>query len=175
VANPGRSANKQLVIRNRQRAQPIRTQALRQIIRTLLLELLALDSFELTFVIVNEREMTWLNETFLRHRGSTDVLAFNYTEHDPGAKLCGEVIICAQEARAQSARFRTTWQTELVRCLVHGVLHLLGYDDRRSAARRKMKLQENRLLTQLRRRFRFSSLANGRKHEGKKHEVGNDS
>ena len=173
MANPGRSANKQLAIRNRQRAQPISTQAIRQIIRTLLVDLLALDSFELTVVIVNEREMTRLNETFLRHRGSTDVLAFNYAEKPSAGELCGEVIVCAEEARAQSARFRTTWQSELIRYVVHGVLHLLGYDDRRGAARRKMKLEENRLMIQLSQRFSFSGLTTRRKHQGKKHAVAN--
>ena len=170
MANPGRSANKQLVIRNRQRAQPIRTQAsdsrefvppnFRQIIRTVLVDLLALDSFELSVVIVDEREMTRLNETFLRHRGSTDVLAFNYADDRPARMLCGEVIVCAEEARTQAKRFRTTWQCELVRYVVHGVLHLMGHDDRGSAARRKMKREENRLMRELELRSSFSDLAN---------------
>ena len=162
MANPGRSANKQLVIRNRQRTQPISTQAFRQIIRTVLVDLLALDSFELTVVIVNEREMTRLNQTFLRHRGSTDVLAFNYADDRPGGKFCGEVIICAEEARIQARRFRTTWQSELVRYTVHAVLHLLGHDDRRAARRRKMKRAENRLLRQLEQRFDFSVVSSAK-------------
>jgi probable rRNA maturation factor len=169
VANPGRSANRQLVIRNRQRARPIRTQRLRQIVSALLVDLLGLRSFELVIVIVNEREMTRLNETFLRHRGPTDVLAFNYAQSPPEGELCGEIIVCAQEAQVQAARFRTSWQSELVRYVVHGILHLLGYDDRRSAARRKMKREENRLMLELKRRFSFSDL--GRAGKGRNMET----
>jgi probable rRNA maturation factor len=62
------------------------------------------------------------------------------------------------EALIQARRFRTTWQTELVRYLIHGVLHLQGHDDRRSVSRRSMKKEEARLLKKLGRRFCLSKL-----------------
>ena len=46
----------------------------------------------------------------------------------------------------QAKQFKTTWQSEIVRYVIHGVLHLLGHDDRLAAARRRMKREENRLL-----------------------------
>ncbi|PYJ97280.1 MAG: hypothetical protein DME23_16275, partial [Verrucomicrobia bacterium] len=62
-------------------------------------------------------------------------------------------------AVAQARRFRTTWQSELVRYLVHGVLHLRGYNDRQPKFRRVMKREEDRLVRELTRLFPLSKLA----------------
>jgi rRNA maturation RNase YbeY len=59
----------------------------------------------------------------------------------------------------QAREFRTTWQSEITRYLVHGVLHLLGHDDSRPAKRRNMKQAENRRLRELSRRFSLAHLA----------------
>jgi probable rRNA maturation factor len=59
----------------------------------------------------------------------------------------------------QARRFRTTWQSELVRYVVHGVLHLLGYDDRDSRARRRMKAAEDALVRRLARQYIFRELS----------------
>jgi probable rRNA maturation factor len=63
------------------------------------------------------------------------------------------------EAILQARRFRTTWQAEVMRYIIHGTLHLLGYDDLRMPARRMMKRQENRLLRRLAKDFPPASLA----------------
>ena len=74
------------------------------------------------------------------------------------ALLHGEIFVCLDEAMSQARRFRTTWQRELVRYVVHGVLHLLGYDDLNNRARRRMKAAEDTLVRQLARQFDFHSL-----------------
>jgi rRNA maturation RNase YbeY len=109
---------------------------------------------------VDAHEMTSLNETFLRHQGSTDVITFDYAERRraPGP-LEGEIFVCWEEARKQARRFGVMWQTEIVRYIVHGVLHLSGYDDKRPSARAQMKREENRLLRALNKRFAFGALA----------------
>jgi rRNA maturation RNase YbeY len=121
--------------------------------------------------------MTRLNETFLRHAGSTDVIAFDYAEDavgqasspssrtrtgkmsDPRRPLHGEIFVCMDEAILQARRFRTSWQAEVVRYVVHGTLHLLGYDDQHAADRRRMKREEDRLCAVLAARFALSQLA----------------
>ena len=57
------------------------------------------------------------------------------------------------DAISQARQFGTTWTSELVRYVIHGVLHLLGHDDVRPVTRRKMKREENRLLKEIARRF----------------------
>lgn len=149
---------------NRQRTQPIHLSALRPIVKTLLQDLLEVGAADLGIALVAAREMTRLNESFLQHAGSTDVLTFDYSEpgtrnSEPPTRLQGEIFICVDETIAQARRFHTTWHAELVRYLVHGVLHLMGHDDQRAADRRKMKREENRLLRRLASRFPLSRLA----------------
>jgi rRNA maturation RNase YbeY len=131
---------------------------LRRVTRVLLRELLQKQSFELGLHVVDRAEITRLNETFLQHEGPTDVITFDYHEPDASTMLAGDIFVCIEEACGQARRFRTTWQSEFVRYIVHGVLHLSGYDDRRVADRRRMKHAEDRLLRELAKRFRFEEL-----------------
>jgi len=153
-----RARTKTLHLRNRQRVRSVNLRLLRQIALSLLQDLLSLQSFELGIHLVDAAQITPLNETFLHHAGSTDVITFNYSGGS-NADVEGDVIICITEAVVQARHFGTTWQSELVRYLVHGVLHLQGHDDATAAGRRKMKRQEDRLLEQLGRLFPLRGLA----------------
>jgi probable rRNA maturation factor len=167
-----------VTISNRQRVQRIDTRLLRQIAKALLAELLQVEPAALGIYLVTEPEMTRLNETFLQHKGSTDVIAFDYADsvgqasrlshskkkkygdrQDACPTVHGEIFICVDEAVWQARKFRTSWQSEIVRYLIHGVLHLLGHDDSHVGERRKMKREENRLLRQLSRRISLAQLA----------------
>jgi probable rRNA maturation factor len=151
-------------IRNRQRTRAVDLRWLRQMVKMLLGELLQCEQVELGLSLVAAPEMTRLNETFLRHAGSTDVITFDHSDHAPRithheTALHGEIFICVDEAIVQARRFRTTWQAEVVRYVVHGVLHLCGHDDAKPAACRRMKREENRLLRLLASRFAFGKLS----------------
>jgi probable rRNA maturation factor len=67
------------------------------------------------------------------------------------------------EAVFQAKQFGTSWQSELLRYVVHGVLHLRGHDDLKSELRRKMKRAENRLVRVLARRFSLAQLSRAAK------------
>jgi probable rRNA maturation factor len=167
----------ELVLRNRQRVRRVNTRLLRHIVRSLLSDLIGVEDFELCVHLVATPEMVRLNETFMRHAGPTDVITFDYTvgqasrlspfsrlpkvrdKRDACPTLHGEIFICMDEAVRQARRFRTRWQSELVRYVVHGVLHLRGFDDQRPPDRSKMKREENRLLRELTCRFPITQLA----------------
>ncbi len=154
----------ELTIRNRQRTRPVNTRLLRQIVSGLFDDLVPITDAELGITLVAAPEMTRLNETFLQHEGSTDVITFDHHQREtrnpaPGTGIHGELFVCVEEAVLQARRFRTTWQSEVVRYIVHGVLHLLGHDDHRADARRRMKREENRLVRLLTARFALSQLA----------------
>ncbi len=150
---------------NRQRAYPVDVYLLRRILRCLLKHHFQPDRAELGVCLVDAPEMTRVNETFLRHAGSTDVITFNHGAPGQSRSLIGDILICVDEAAVQARRFRTTWQSELVRYLIHGLLHLQGYDDACPPARRKMKREEDRLLKEIAKQFplHFLSAADRRR------------
>ena len=118
-------------------------------------------SFVLGVSLVEPDEMARVNQTYLQHEGSTDVITFDYTGTDvaEGAPLAGEVYISVADAVAYARQFRTTWPSELVRYIVHGILHLRGFDDLQPAKRRVMKREENRLVKALSKEFDLKQLA----------------
>jgi probable rRNA maturation factor len=150
-----------IVIVNRQRTKKIEARLLKRIAEALIAEL-KIPEAKLGINLVAAPEMALLNETFLKHTGSTDVITFDYAD---GAHrvtrlaLHGELFVCVDEAVLQARTFKTKWQSEIIRYIVHGVLHLLGHDDHRIAARRKMKRAENRLLRLLARKFSLAQIA----------------
>jgi rRNA maturation RNase YbeY len=110
-----------------------------------LLGRLGLADAELSILLVSDREMRRLNR---RYRGAdrpTDVLAFAQREGAGGApdRLLGDVVISVDRARRQAAARRHPLGREGERLLVHGLLHLLGYDHERSSAEaRRMRRRE---------------------------------
>ena len=152
-----------IVIANRQRTKKINSRLLKQIIAALF-EDLKIEGAELGINVVSAKEMAQVNWNYLRHEGSTDVITFDYGENARLARtlappdLNGEIFICVDDAISQAKQFKTSWQLEIVRYIVHGVLHLLGHDDVNAKAKRKMKAEENRLLRKLSARFALSKL-----------------
>jgi probable rRNA maturation factor len=160
-----------LFIKNRQRAIPINVRYLRWLTRALLQDLLWVEDFDLAIYIIRSPAMAQLNESFLQHKGPTDVITFDYCAEPetqnpkPKIFLHGELFVCIDEAVSQAKTFRTTWQSELVRYVIHGILHLRGHDDLTPTARRKMKREEDRLLKTITEAFPPSKLMGKVKRE----------
>ena len=87
--------------------------------------------------------MASINQEYLGHEGPTDVITFDLCD-DPALRMTGEILICPEVAASQSEEFGTTWQEETVRYVIHGLLHLKGFDDLEPEKRRIMKQHENR-------------------------------
>ena len=82
-----------------------------------------------------------MNRSFLSHDRPTDVLSFSLGE---GQNLEGEIYVNLDRAARQARRYRVSAANEVARLVIHGVLHLLGYDDKAAAAARRMKYCEDR-------------------------------
>ena len=163
-----------LSIRNRQRTRRINIPLLRRIALDVLHERLQVAAFDLAIHLVAAPEMARVNWDFLKHEGSTDVITFDHSDEplrvssfpfrggrdneQPDTRLHGELFICLDDAVTQAREFRTTWQSELVRYVIHGLLHLCGHDDVKPPARRSMKREENRLLKAITKRFSLPQL-----------------
>jgi len=102
------------------------------------------ESGQLSVAIVGARRMANLHWQYLGVGGPTDVLTFDLGSDRRHGRLDGEIVLCADVARRQRA-----WRAELALYLVHGVLHLAGYDDRTPRAARRMHAREAELLREL--------------------------
>jgi len=95
-------------------------------------------SYAVSISFVNDAEIARLNRERLGRTGPTDVIAFDLTE--PGLPLdrVGDIYISKDTALANSARFGVRPGEELLRLLIHGLLHVLGYRDEEPEDKRKM-------------------------------------
>jgi probable rRNA maturation factor len=88
---------------------------------------------ELSLLLVNNREIRALNAKFRGKNQPTDVLSFPLEERLPtGVRLLGDVVISLQQAQKQAREKRKDFAREVEWLLIHGILHLLGYDHERS-------------------------------------------
>jgi len=98
----------------------------------------------ISLALVDDPAIARLNRRFLDHAGPTDVLSF-LLEHAPG-RLEGEVVVSAETARREAPHYGWTPEDELLLYVVHGVLHLAGYDDRSAAGRARMSARQGAIL-----------------------------
>lgn len=139
----------EILVRNRQHICRIRKPALIRTARNLLNDQLRLTSYALGLHLLSLPAMIELNRRWLRHEGPTDVITFDHRQDLPALELYGEIFLCPHQALLQARRFRIDWTRELARHLVHGVLHLQGFDDLHPRSRLRMKRRENQLLRHL--------------------------
>ena len=93
--------------------------------------------------IVTAEYLLNINKTFLKHNYYTDIITFDYSKK----KLLfdAELYISLQDARKNAKKYHVSLEQELMRLVIHGVLHLLGFDDKKPENRGVMKRIENRL------------------------------
>jgi probable rRNA maturation factor len=104
---------------------------------------------ELTIAIVDGRTMRRLNREFLGHDYVTDVLSFEYARDARKKRLAGEVVVCADQAWNAAAKCVWSGLEELLLYVIHGTLHLMGYNDDSAAALRRMRAAERKGLRAL--------------------------
>lgn len=147
---------RELSLRNCQARRRVDTRFLARNVRECL-RILEVE-FELGIRVVSNAEIARINERYLQHHGPTDVITFHYDSTQasipddvPGAKkmISGDIFVSVDEAVSQARRFRTSGREELLRYAVHGILHLLGFDDHSARDRRRMKKVEDQLVSRL--------------------------
>lgn len=85
-----------------------------------------------------------INQRFLQHDYFTDIITFDYSE---GGKISGDLFISIDSVRENSLEYGTDFEDELHRVIVHGVLHLIGYDDHTDEDIKMMRAKENYYLS----------------------------
>ena len=138
-------------IANCQRVRPLSEKRLIASLREFLDAHLPRANHYLAINLVNKSRMARINQTFLNHAGPTDIITFDYSEPNDHGRISGELFVCVPVAVEQAKLFHSSWQSEILRYITHGVLHLMGFDDQHKKDQARMKREENRLLALLER------------------------
>ena len=101
----------------------------------------SLESLYINFITA--KEINNINKEFLNHDCSTDIITFNYSGNH--FELDGEIFISIADAKISARKYRVSLAKEFIRLIIHGILHLKGYDDIKKNDRVKMKKIENNL------------------------------
>jgi probable rRNA maturation factor len=135
-------------IQNRQRGIKVDLEPLRRLLQRISVHL-GIEDKELSVVLVNDKRIAPLNQRYRKRAGPTDVLAFamqegEFTEINP--RILGDVVISVETAQQQAQAQQHSLTRELQILMIHGVLHLLGYDHIQQADAERMHRQELKLL-----------------------------
>ena len=109
---------------------------------------LGCETQELSVLLADDRKIRTLNKQYRGQDRATDVLSFSQNEGEenkPNSHLMGDVVISTVTAKRQAAEHGLTLEEEIVLLLIHGILHLLGFDHERSneeACHMKQKTRE---------------------------------
>lgn len=100
----------------------------------------------LNFIITDDNNILKVNTKFLSHNYLTDIITFNYCQ---GKELNGDVYISVDRVKENAAKFSSNFNDEFYRVIVHGVLHLIGFDDHNEPDRKLMRHTEDKYLSLL--------------------------
>jgi len=118
---------------------------------------LGYEGYELTVVLVDDPEITRLNRQYFRRNRPTNVISFpmmDGTAVSGRAKLLGDIVISAETAERDAAEVRKKTGDELLFLLIHGILHLVGYDHEKTRKERmEMEAKEQELFALLKGSF----------------------
>ncbi|MBO6621288.1 MAG: rRNA maturation RNase YbeY [Balneola sp.] len=104
--------------------------------------------FELVeLAYVDEQEIIRINKEFLKRDYITDIISFRYDEDDSNTKIEGTLYCCLSRIIDQAKEFNQTSEKECLRILIHGLLHLIGYEDQSEAEKEEMTNLENLYLS----------------------------
>jgi probable rRNA maturation factor len=134
----------QIEFRNEQHALPVDERRLHEAIE-LVLRRAGVTWAEISVAVVDDPAIHELNRRFLAHDEPTDVLSFVLEQAE--GTLEGEIIVSADTAASTASRYGWAAQDELLLYVIHGALHLVGYDDLNPTAKSEMRRQERACLS----------------------------
>lgn len=101
---------------------------------------------DIAYIFCDDEKILEVNRQYLQHDYYTDIITFDYTE---GNVISGDLFISLDTVRSNSEEQGTTYEEELHRVIIHGILHLCGINDKGPGEREQMEQAENKALSLL--------------------------
>lgn len=98
---------------------------------------------EIAYIFCSDEKILEVNREYLQHDYYTDIITFDYCEGD---KISGDLFISLETVKSNSEEFKTDYDEELHRTIIHGILHLCGINDKGPGEREIMEQAENKAL-----------------------------
>jgi rRNA maturation RNase YbeY len=104
---------------------------------------------DINYLLTNDEEVLKVNKEFLGHDYYTDIITFDTSDYDFSSeddRISADIVISVDTVRANAEFYGATFEEELHRVIIHGILHLIGYDDHQEEDKVQMRLQEDKAL-----------------------------
>jgi probable rRNA maturation factor len=98
---------------------------------------------DISYLFCTDEYLLHINRQFLEHDFYTDIITFDYSEKK---KIAGEIFISIDRVNENAQTFKQPFQKELMRTVIHGILHLCGYKDKNPADKKRMRAKEEEAL-----------------------------
>lgn len=98
---------------------------------------------EIGYMFVSDERILQVNRDYLQHDYYTDIITFDYTEGDT---VSGDIVISLDTVRSNAEKYGKSYDEELHRVIIHGILHLCGLHDKAPGEREQMEAAENKAL-----------------------------
>ena len=98
----------------------------------------------ISVILCSDNYILDINQKYLQHDYFTDIITFDYSE---GGRISGDLFISVDSVRENSVEYGTEFEDELHRVIVHGILHLIGYDDHTEDEIKTMRSKEDYYLS----------------------------
>lgn len=105
---------------------------------------------EINVIFCTASKLLKINQLHLNHHDHTDIITF---DHTIGNIISGDLFISIERVRSNAAEFGIPFTEEILRVIIHGVLHLMGYKDKSAASRREMRAKEDQCLSLYHQKF----------------------
>ncbi len=102
------------------------------------------SNYSINYILSNDFKLNDLKKKYFNENVFTDVIAFNLEE--PGQSIDGEVYVSIDRVKENAIKFHQNFKSELLRVIIHGTLHLLGYDDKNEKEKLRMTALENKYI-----------------------------
>ena len=104
------------------------------------------DIGSLNFLFVDDKEMLKYNKKYLQHESYTDIITFDNSLNN---KIAGDIVISLERVNENAKYYQVSYNYELERVMAHGLLHLLGYNDKNKEEEKIIRKKENYYLKNL--------------------------